>query len=780
MIPESSTSGAALSEQNGHQLAKNQTAPDQHTVSQSRRPNQSRFRISELFGETTRQTGLLFSAYLGSMAAGFVSTAVQVRFMEPSEMGRFVFCLSLMLIGGMIFEFGIFSAGGRILALAKDQHHERTALGGLVLLATGTGLLFSLFIVAVAVPVELVFKQDVRWLLISAAAFAFFQPFQWLVELGCQGLNRIRVLSHFQLLMGFCQALLLIVLAATGFLTARSALVAYFIPIGVAALWSLARLRPTFKGALVYIKLTMIETRGYGFNVYLARLTTSAYSRIDSLVITYFVGIAPLGLYAAAQKLSNLVLTISRVVAITRFRAFARLDKIPSRLNRWNGAVLVISSLCLVAAGPLAIRIAFPRYQEAIPLLLPFALAAFFGGLFQPYNAFLSSHGRGTDLRNIAIAVTIAGLAGLILLVPLTGIKGAAWAGAGAMALDFVLHLYYYRRLRVDGSRTGIELLEMTPLQTEAIHEPSNSAQRQYVPEPTEGRRSKLGTQRAAPTGPSQFEPDTTSSLDEYKLRAREQWTADPCGSHVAQGLPFGTREYFDAIEDYRYEVFGPWIKSDLGFGSHPGERLLEVGCGMATDLLQFARGGSRVIGIDITPRSIEIARKRFEVYNLDGAFAIGDAENLAFPDHSFDLVYSFGVLHHTPNTQRAIEEIRRVLRPGGQAIVMLYNRSSLYYWGSIFLKHGLLRGEIFGSSLSDIMSRRVEYSEVGATPLVKAYTHAEARKLFSLFDECRIQVRQLTRESLGLPGRLLPQRVFRWLERTLGWNLVITATRRK
>jgi hypothetical protein len=120
------------------------------------------------------------------------------------------------------------------------------------------------------------------------------------------------------------------------------------------------------------------------------------------------------------------------------------------------------------------------------------------------------------------------------------------------------------------------------------------------------------------------------------------------------------------------------------------------------------------------------------------------------------------------------------VLRPGGQAIVMLYNRTSLYYWGSIFLKHGLVRGEIFGSSLSEIMSRRVEYSEVGATPLVKAYTHAEARKLFSLFDECRIQVRQLTRESLGLPGRLLPQRVFRWLERTLGWNLVITATKRK
>src|SRR5262249_35224282 len=174
----------------------------------------------------------------------------------------------------------------------------------------------------------------------------------------------------FQLLMGCCQAIFLIALAATHLLTAASALLAYFIPIGIASLWSLARLRPAFSGSLHYIRLTLKETRGYGFNVYLARLTTSAYSRIDSLVITYFVGIAPLGLYAAAQKFGNLILTLSRVVAITRFRAFARLDKIPARLKRRNGALLVLSSLALVTAGPVAIRIAFPRYQEAIPLLL--------------------------------------------------------------------------------------------------------------------------------------------------------------------------------------------------------------------------------------------------------------------------------------------------------------------------------------------------------------------------------------------------------------------------
>jgi SAM-dependent methyltransferase len=267
--------------------------------------------------------------------------------------------------------------------------------------------------------------------------------------------------------------------------------------------------------------------------------------------------------------------------------------------------------------------------------------------------------------------------------------------------------------------------------------------------------------------------------IDEYKRRARDQWTADPCGSNVASDLAFGTRDYFDRIEDYRYRVYGPWIKDTIGFHRHPRKRVLEVGCGTGTDLLQFARGGASVVGIDLTPRSIEITRQRFQVYDLDGEFALGDAEDLAFPDHSFDVVYSFGVIHHTPNTERAISEIYRVLRPGGQAIVMLYNRYSLYYWGAIILRRGLIRGELFRSTPAEIMSRSVEYSETAATPLVKAYTRREALSLFGRFDECRIQIQQLTRAELRAPGRVLPEPMFRWLAEHFGWNLIITATKK-
>lgn len=266
--------------------------------------------------------------------------------------------------------------------------------------------------------------------------------------------------------------------------------------------------------------------------------------------------------------------------------------------------------------------------------------------------------------------------------------------------------------------------------------------------------------------------------LDDFKQRAREQWGANPCGAEVAGDLAFGTREYFDAIEKHRYVTYAPWMKQAIAFDGYAGKRVLEIGFGTGTDLLQFARGGAMVTGVDLTPRSIEIARRRFEVYGLTGEFAIGDAENLSFPNANFDVVYSFGVLHHTPDTQRAVSEIYRVLKPGGKAIVMVYHRTSRLYMGSIILKHGLLRGELLKSSPEEIMSRHVEYSETDSCPLVKAYTRAEARRLFGGFRTCAIQVNQLTRRELRPIGGLLPDALFQWLASNFGWNLLITATK--
>ena len=268
-------------------------------------------------------------------------------------------------------------------------------------------------------------------------------------------------------------------------------------------------------------------------------------------------------------------------------------------------------------------------------------------------------------------------------------------------------------------------------------------------------------------------------SLAEEKLRAREQWGQDPCGSNHGREHESGSREFFDAIERHRYSEYAPWMPRLMEFQNFRDARLLEVGCGMGTDLLQFSRGGARCVGVDLTPRSIEITQHRFKLYGADGAFMISDAEHLPFRDESFEVVYSNGVLHHTPDTEGAIREVHRVLRPGGIAKVMLYHRNSLNYWVDIVLRHGVLRAEFLrGRSTEEIMSRVIEFSEHDARPLVKVYSRREARKLFRMFKHVRVDVEQLPRRELRFLSRVVSESMLDRLRRRIGWNVIITATK--
>jgi SAM-dependent methyltransferase len=269
------------------------------------------------------------------------------------------------------------------------------------------------------------------------------------------------------------------------------------------------------------------------------------------------------------------------------------------------------------------------------------------------------------------------------------------------------------------------------------------------------------------------------TTLAEEKVRAREQWSQDPCGAEYDREHELGTREFFDAIERHRYSEYAPWMPQVMGFDQFRGARLLEIGCGMGTDLLQFARGGARCTGVDLTPRSVEITRRRFALYGLSGAFMITDGERLPFASESFDVVYSNGVLHHTPDTAGAIREVHRVLRPGGTAKVMLYHRNSLNYWFEIVLRRGLLGGEFLrGRSAEEIMSRVVEFSDHGARPLVKVYNRRQAHELFKQFSAVSVEVEQLTRKEFRVFSRVVSERLFEKLRRRIGWNVVITATK--
>src|SRR3989475_10784717 len=170
----------------------------------------------------------------------------------------------------------------------------------------------------------------------------------------------------------------------------------------------------------------------------------------------------------------------------------------------------------------------------------------------------------------------------------------------------------------------------------------------------------------------------------QLKERVRAFWQAHPCGTKFADAEQ-GTRRFYELVEKHRYEK--EWhIPLAADFSSARGLKVLEIGCGLGTDGAQFAKAGADYTGVDLTEAAVELARKNFELFNLPGTFCTADAENLDLNDNTFDLVYSHGVLHHTPDTARAVREIHRVLRPGGRAVVMLYHRNSYNYRVNISL----------------------------------------------------------------------------------------------
>src|ERR1044071_2594390 len=168
------------------------------------------------------------------------------------------------------------------------------------------------------------------------------------------------------------------------------------------------------------------------------------------------------------------------------------------------------------------------------------------------------------------------------------------------------------------------------------------------------------------------------------KQRVRAFWQANPCGTKFADAPP-GSRRFYELVEEHRYKK--EWhIAAAAGFAHARNLNVLEVGCGLGTDGAQFAKAGANYTGIDLTDAAVELAKRRFELFDLPGTFRVADAEHLDFADNSFDLVYSHGVLHHTPDTAAAVREVHRVLKPGGRAIVMLYHRDSYNYRVNISL----------------------------------------------------------------------------------------------
>lgn len=294
----------------------------------------------------------------------------------------------------------------------------------------------------------------------------------------------------------------------------------------------------------------------------------------------------------------------------------------------------------------------------------------------------------------------------------------------------------------------------------------------------------------------------TTENRDELKIAIRNWWSSFPMTYGWEHGtseylredgsrerVEMGSKRFFELADETFYSWNGPRHDESCKFGKifdydrYVGLPVLEVGCGLGCMAMNWAQHGARMTAVDINPVAVAQTRKRFELFNLDGDIRQADAERLPFADGAFSFVYSWGVLHHTPGTKKAISELFRVLRPGGQCGVMLYNRHSLYFLYMVRYIEGFLNRESFWLDSLALASRYGDGASREGNPYTWPVTKREVRRfLFTQFRDVKIDVFGTDVPSVldiwlpWLGSRILPQRLTDSLARRWGWSLWITA----
>lgn len=272
-----------------------------------------------------------------------------------------------------------------------------------------------------------------------------------------------------------------------------------------------------------------------------------------------------------------------------------------------------------------------------------------------------------------------------------------------------------------------------------------------------------------------------TNPFDTVELeKVQSYWNARPCNIRHSPS-PVGTRLYFDEVEARKYFV-EPHIPLFAEFGKWRGKKVLEIGCGLGTDTISFARAGAQVTAVDLSTESLALAKKRAEVFGLDNVtFYQANAEQLSdyVPVERYDLVYSFGVIHHTPHPERVIEQVHRYMDRDSIFKIMVYHRTSWkVFW--MLMKYGRKAGE----SLDELIARYSE-AETGC-PVTYSYTAETVKEFLKGFDIVDTHIDHIfpynIREYKNYEYRKvwyfrhLPHQVFRWMEQRWGWHLCVTA----
>ena len=253
---------------------------------------------------------------------------------------------------------------------------------------------------------------------------------------------------------------------------------------------------------------------------------------------------------------------------------------------------------------------------------------------------------------------------------------------------------------------------------------------------------------------------------EENKNKIREFWEQGPPMGFIGENYSYEQKRNFRyLLQDYMHDTFK--------FEDFKGKKVLEIGCGAGIDSAEFARNGALVTSTDFTDQSVQSTKELMEEAGLPVNVVRADATNLQFEDNTFDCIYSFGVLHHIPNIEKALSEIKRVLKPGGRVMVMLYHKNSLLYGYSIVYLRGIAEKQLENLTMEELLAKYSERKE--NNPYTRIYTKKEAAELFlRYFKSCTTDVHY---NVIDLPDQRkvkvdVPDKY------ELGWHLIVKAVK--
>ncbi len=275
------------------------------------------------------------------------------------------------------------------------------------------------------------------------------------------------------------------------------------------------------------------------------------------------------------------------------------------------------------------------------------------------------------------------------------------------------------------------------------------------------------------------------AEIESIKKTTKNVWGTNPAGWAHASNQEKGTKGFFDTVLTKRFSEECPWLPALVNFASYKDKKILEIGSGAGYDAYQFCKNGANYTGIDLVPENRILAKKHLSFYGYEPKILEMDAEKMQLSE-KFDLIYSFGVLHHIPHIEIALSKSFERLKDDGKVLFIVYNKHSIAYWLGVYL-NWIIRGRFFYESLASSLGR-VEQVGSSERPLVRVYTKKTFCDLLKQAGFCplSVKIRKLERQDLPFYRVLkyvycfIPESVLEKMSRRWGWYLCVEAVKNR